>query len=377
MIQGFTITGGTGTKWTDEHAAGIYREGGGILTAFTSPIIRFNIIKNNYVMDIAGVSGTGGGGIRSGDGKPKILNNIIMNNTGRYGAGVVLNYAGVTMKNNIIYGNSLSQTYNSGSAIWANSSLGTATKIVENNTIVGNSSLNGTAGVLILSTNMILRNNIIWGNTSPVNLQILTSGGSVTATYNDVQGGYTGSGNTNINPQFTDSNFVLANNSPCIDAGDSSAIYNDPPDTVNPLNAKFPAKGLLRNDMGVYGGPLSSLIAKVRIIDVKKINSIVPDKFELYQNYPNPFNPNTVIRFTIPSRTVILSEAKNPQVTLKVYNILGKEIATLVNEKLQPGMYETQFPNNKYTNNQIPSGIYFYKLIAGDFVETKKMLLVK
>jgi len=64
-------------------------------------------------------------------------------------------------------------------------------------------------------------------------------------------------------------------------------------------------------------------------------------------------------------------------VTLKIYDILGKEIATLINEFQKAGTYETQFPDNQYTNNQLPSGIYFYKLEAGNFNETKRMILIK
>ena len=93
------------------------------------------------------------------------------------------------------------------------------------------------------------------------------------------------------------------------------------------------------------------------------INTGVPDKFILYQNYPNPFNPTTVIRYQLS----VVSD-----VSLKVYDILGKEIATLVNEKLQSGTYEVPF-----SNDQLPSGIYFYTLTAGDYKETKRMTLIK
>jgi photosystem II stability/assembly factor-like uncharacterized protein len=89
----------------------------------------------------------------------------------------------------------------------------------------------------------------------------------------------------------------------------------------------------------------------------------IPKVFYLYQNYPNPFNPTTNIRYQI---------ANNSFVILKVYDILGKEIATLVNEKLKPGIYEIPF-----SNNQLPSGIYFYKLTAGNYSETKRMLMIK
>jgi len=95
--------------------------------------------------------------------------------------------------------------------------------------------------------------------------------------------------------------------------------------------------------------------------------------FKLFQNYPNPFNPNTVISYSL---------LVNSNVLLKVYDIMGREIATLVNEYQKAGMYEVQFPNNQYTNNhysnnQQPSGIYFYKLQTESFTDTKKMLMIK
>ncbi len=102
-------------------------------------------------------------------------------------------------------------------------------------------------------------------------------------------------------------------------------------------------------------------------------NISVTKGFALYQNYPNPFNPVTKIKFEIPSLLSfphVLSG--NSLVTLKVYDIIGKEITTLINEQLQSGTYETEWDGS---NN--PSGIYFYKLTAGDYTETKKMLLIK
>jgi hypothetical protein len=95
-----------------------------------------------------------------------------------------------------------------------------------------------------------------------------------------------------------------------------------------------------------------------------------PSSFLLYQNYPNPFNPSTKILYTIPAA------GSNNHVTLKVYDILGNEIATLVNEVKPAGTYDVEFSsesNGKY----LPSGIYFYKLTAGSFVQTKKMILLK
>ena len=100
-------------------------------------------------------------------------------------------------------------------------------------------------------------------------------------------------------------------------------------------------------------------------------NSSNLNTFVLEQNYPNPFNPSTKIKFTISS--VIASGAKQSQlVTLKVYNILGKEIATLVSEELSAGEYEVEFDASSLT-----SGIYFYQLKAGTFVQTNKMVYLK
>ena len=99
----------------------------------------------------------------------------------------------------------------------------------------------------------------------------------------------------------------------------------------------------------------------------------VPTCYYLYQNYPNPFNPSTKIKFTIPqSASPLHGAARGGLVTLKVYDILGNEVATLVNEEKPAGEYEVEF-----NGSNLPSGIYFYKLQAGNLVETKKMILLK
>ena len=95
---------------------------------------------------------------------------------------------------------------------------------------------------------------------------------------------------------------------------------------------------------------------------IKQISSIAND-YKLYQNYPNPFNPTTIIKFQIKNKCYV---------TLKVFDITGKEVSTLVNEKINPGEYEAVLDGNN-----LPSGIYFYKLEAGDFKEIRKMVLIK
>jgi len=92
-------------------------------------------------------------------------------------------------------------------------------------------------------------------------------------------------------------------------------------------------------------------------------------KFALEQNYPNPFNPSTTVKYSIPN---VASGFSLRKVSLKVYNLIGKEISTLVNNAQQPGNYEVTFDAL-----ELPSGVYYYQLKAGDYFETKKMLLLK
>jgi plastocyanin len=94
---------------------------------------------------------------------------------------------------------------------------------------------------------------------------------------------------------------------------------------------------------------------------------IIPAEFKLLQNFPNPFNPTTKIRFDIPQ-----GESRDRFVKLVIYDQLGREIASLVNESLKPGSYESEWDATNFS-----SGIYFYKLTTEDFIETKRMILVK
>ncbi|MCI0474120.1 MAG: T9SS type A sorting domain-containing protein, partial [Ignavibacteria bacterium] len=104
-------------------------------------------------------------------------------------------------------------------------------------------------------------------------------------------------------------------------------------------------------------------------LPVIKINEELPQKYGLHQNFPNPFNPATKIKFEL-SHT---DNGKQNTVTkLVIYDISGKEVKTLVNETLPPGVYEVDF-----NGSVLSSGIYFYKLTAGKYAETRKMILMK
>jgi len=112
-----------------------------------------------------------------------------------------------------------------------------------------------------------------------------------------------------------------------------------------------------------FHGTTASGNWQVTFVSVEELQSWIPTQFEIAQNYPNPFNPTTTFRFKMPKSTFV---------TLKIYNLLGTEIETLIHEYRQAGEYEITW----YTNN-LPSGIYLYCLEAGEFVETKKMILQK
>ena len=125
--------------------------------------------------------------------------------------------------------------------------------------------------------------------------------------------------------------------------------------------------------MGTYGSDLYAnmtgcyingiMYGDTALTYINTISTNIPETFKLSQNYPNPFNPTTNIKFSI---------VKTEQVILIVYDVQGREVQTLVNERLQPGTYEVSFDGSA-----LHSGVYFYKLITDGFTETKKMLMIK
>jgi hypothetical protein len=117
------------------------------------------------------------------------------------------------------------------------------------------------------------------------------------------------------------------------------------------------------NHLDTYGDPLLTASGAFIITEVEKTNNETPNQFSLSQNYPNPFNPSTKIKFNI---------AETGFTSLKIYDLLGNEMSALVNKELQSGSYEFNFDAKG-----LASGIYFYRLQAGSFIETKKMILIK
>jgi hypothetical protein len=112
-------------------------------------------------------------------------------------------------------------------------------------------------------------------------------------------------------------------------------------------------------NIGVFYRPLSEMIFTAVHNEASHISS----SFTLEQNYPNPFNPSTSISFDLPSKSFV---------SLKVFDLIGKEVATIVSEEMPAGSYTKQ-----WNAANMPSGVYFYRLQAGTFIETKKLVLLR
>lgn len=117
-----------------------------------------------------------------------------------------------------------------------------------------------------------------------------------------------------------------------------------------------------------YGGPVCYTVEGTGTAIDESNTDILPSKFSLSQNYPNPFNPTTEISFDVPTKS---------HVTLKVYNLLGHEVTTLVDEDVVVGSHKTSWDGRDRSGSEVATGIYFYKMVAGDFVETRKMMLLR
>ena len=101
----------------------------------------------------------------------------------------------------------------------------------------------------------------------------------------------------------------------------------------------------------------------------------LPTDFALEQNYPNPFNPITTIRFTLSDARRNTQDARHT--TLKISNLLGQEVRTLVDEEKEPGYYSVTWDGRDNEGTEVTSGVYFYRLKSGEFIETRRMILLK
>jgi photosystem II stability/assembly factor-like uncharacterized protein len=159
---------------------------------------------------------------------------------------------------------------------------------------------------------------------------------------------------------YNNVNFSVANTS------DGGATWQ-PQNLIPPIGpGGFESISMINENIGWAVGESGQVYKTTNggVVGIRESNdNTLPERFTLDQNYPNPFNPTTRIRYSLPT---------SAHVSLKVYNIAGQEVATLVNERQATGTHEAIFEAD-----ELPGGIYFYKLTSGSFGQTKKMLLIK
>ncbi len=262
VLNGFTITGGSGTKYS---LGSIWQEGAGIIMSYSSATVCNNLICYNTTVPQGTTTNGGGGGIASMFGNPKIYNNIIFSNTAGYAGGIVFNWSNGTIKNNIIYHNSSVTTWGTGGIMLWKCPAGKT--IIENNTVIGNTSAADAGGINVnpadASTIPIVVNNIVWGNRQMTGGQVANPQYS---SYNDIED-YSAGTNISVYPEFQEGTFLLTPASPCKDAGDP-ASNNDLEDPANQGQALLPSIGTLRNDIGAYGGSYAKILPAIDIRDL-------------------------------------------------------------------------------------------------------------
>ena len=331
--------------------------GGAVVSSGIRITLKHNQIISNTVKGHIDYSGGGGLYIASLlDGQHVIEGNLFLRNKldgAYYGGGIALYNSAPIIINNILYSNSA----RFGGGLFLDNS---SNPQIYNNTFFENSASSQGGGIYARNSTLNVMNTIIWNNSSPAGAQIYRTGGSANITYSDIQGGWSGDGNINVDPYFcTDTLFCLSDTSACIDAGNPGMEFNDIEDPENLGYPLWPAKGTLRNDMGVYGW------YKLKTaIDPDKKEKQIPLSFVLHQNYPNPFNPVTTIEYQLPNAS---------QVDLGIYNILGQKVATLVSARQPAGAYKVDWDASGFA-----SGIYLYQLRTDNgFVQTRKLVLLK
>ena len=283
-LKGFTLINGTGNWIGDFNAE---EDGGGIFCYSSNPTLSYLLIYDNY-------AALYGGGVFLWDSSPIFSNVVISNNEAAGG---------------------ISNDPNVGSGIYSG----------------GNS-------------NPVITNTIIWGNLPESD----AIDGIATVSYSNIQGGWEGEGNIDTNPLFCNpdsGDYTLAENSPCIDAGDPSS----------PLDSD----GTIA-DMGAFGVGCSAILAIEE--------EFIPMEFALHQNYPNPFNPLTTLRYDLSEQSLV---------NIIIYDMLGREVKTLVNTTQDAGFKSVLWNATNDYGKPVSAGVYLYQIQAGEFVQTNKMVLLK
>jgi hypothetical protein len=245
----------------------------------------------------------------------------------------------------LIYDN-YAALYGGGVFLWDSSPI-FSNVVISNNEAAGGISNDPNVGSGIYSggnSNPVITNTIIWGNLPESD----AIDGIATVSYSNIQGGWEGEGNIDGAPLFCNpdsGDYTLAENSPCIDAGDPSS----------PLDSD----GTIA-DMGAFGVGCSAILAIEE--------EFIPMEFALHQNYPNPFNPLTTLRYDLSEQSLV---------NIIIYDMLGREVKTLVNTTQDAGFKSVSWNATNDYGKPVSAGVYLYQIQAGEFVQTNKMVLLK
>ncbi len=344
--------------------------GGGIDCIWSNPSLINVTISDNSALS------SGGGNFCFGS-NPSFVNVTISGNYAGYnGGGIYCISSNPNLKNVIIKDNS---SNNDGGGIYCTSDSNPS---LENVTIIGNSASTQGGGIYCYgNSNPVLINSILWNNSpEEIFFHEIWDPNTITISYSDIQSGETGiitnnngtvywlEGNIDSEPLFLGTGeypYSLSDDSPCVNAGT--------PDTTGLNLPEFDLAGNPR----IFGGRID-----MGAYENQNVVVGIEDYFELHpaaagfklSNFPNPFNPKTTISFYTTEST------ENTEIT--IYNIKGKKVKTLeCGESLATiadGVgYSISWDGKDENNQPVSSGIYLYKLKAGDFEETKKMILIK
>ena len=306
-------------------------------------IISNAVVEGNILHD----NGYGGGSAINMDGvqNSEIFNNLVYNN---HATGIAMYQidGGDASKNNKVYNNTIIQPAD---GRWCIISVdGSTGNTIYNNILINHHSFRGSIAIDAASADGFISDyNILVnrlsnddGNSNMTLSQWQSLGYDLHSIIADPE--------EQIFIDHTNGDFHLLQNAQAVDAGTNlvlPTVFEDLDNTPRPQGSGF--------DIGCYEFTNATTVEEENI----------PESFQLFQNYPNPFNPTTTLSFVI---------GYSSFVSLKVYDVLGNEIATLVDEEKTAGKYEVSF-----NSTELPSGVYIYQLNSGNYIQTRKMVILK
>lgn len=360
---------------------GLYDGGGGIHLSNSNAVIENVVIKNNESFHSGGgiycrdnsntifsnvkisnnTAYNEGGGMLCRESTPNFTNSIISNNTCSDGGGIscFLNVE-LTIENTQFSNNQA----NRGAALYLRDNCNL---LIINNTFTNNTAYDFGGGIYCKKNSIpIIINSIFW-NDLPEEFYLAENAepSSITITYSDIQAGESGiilnngsanwlEGNIDEDPLFG-WHYYLPENSPCVDTGTAFFEWQG-----NILLDLTPDEYYgIAPDMGAY---------EYGFVGTEELTEIPLQDCILLQNYPNPFNPNTTIYFSIPI---------DSDVEISIFNIKGQKVSTLINERMEIGKHSIVWSGIDENNKRVSSGIYLYKIKAGNKESVKRMLLLK